>query len=400
MIFSTPPDSRAWVRLNGRPRGPRIYRKDVVQVGASATEPGLVAVKDPEDTHHGWALWHPRSQIALRFLDRGTAPPTSTQICERAERAALLRLANPEIPEQVCRILHAEGDGFPGLTVDRYSSLLVGRAYSLCSLKLFEAVQERLHQVLGTEHHRIEFDESSARAESEKPTVLCSRKFPPRLKIEEQGIRYELDFLEGHKTGFFCDQRENRERVRRSAAGKRVLDVCCYTGGFALAAAAGDASEVLALDLDEKAIAQAKRNANLNGPGLARRIRWVHADAFSYLRTLGRNRREFDLIILDPPKFIPNRRAWDDGIARYHDLNKLAIPLLAAGGELVSCSCSGLLQPIELQETIRRAARNRPLTIQRETGAGPDHPVALDFPEGRYLKALWMIDRSPQKSAS
>ena len=205
-------------------------------------------------------------------------------------------------------------------------------------------------------------------------------------------MRYELDFARGHKTGFFCDQRENRAAFAALAEGKRVLDVCSYTGGFSLSAAIGGAEDVLAIDLDEDAISQAKRNANLNGAAVARRTKFVHADAFSYLRQLQRNERQFDLIVVDPPKFIPNRRSWEEGIARYHDINKLAIPLLASGGDYLTCSCSGLLTSLELQETVRRSARLAPLQILRKTGAGPDHPVGLDFPEGEYLKALWMRD--------
>jgi 23S rRNA (cytosine1962-C5)-methyltransferase len=265
---------------------------------------------------------------------------------------------------------------------------------------LFRTILPALHEALGTEHFQLTFDERSARAEGEQGGIKRSDGAPPFLRIEENGIRYELDFARGHKTGFFCDQRENRASFAALAQGKRVLDVCSYTGGFSLAAATAGAEDVLAIDLDEDAIAQAKRNANLNGTAVARRTKFVHADAFSYLRQLQRNERQFDLIVVDPPKFVPNRQAWDEGIARYHDMNKLAIPLLAPGGDYLTCSCSGLVSALELQETIRRSARLAPLQILRKTGAGPDHPVGLDFPEGEYLKAFWMRDMRMREAAA
>ena len=389
--FDTPAPE-AWAQLYDRLRGPRVFAKNVRRVGDDAQAGGMVAVRDGEGEHLGWALFHPRSQIALRLLSREAEAPTLESLRARATRAAQRRLNDPSVPEEVCRILHGEADGFPGLLVDRYGPILAAEAHSLGSVFLFRAIVPALHEALGTEHFQIIFDERSARAEGERPGTKRSDGAPPFLRIEEGGVRYELDFARGHKTGFFCDQRENRAAFAALAEGKRVLDVCSYTGGFSLSAAIGGAEDVLAIDLDEDAISQAKRNANLNGAAVARRTKFVHADAFSYLRQLQRNERQFDLIVVDPPKFIPNRRSWEEGIARYHDINKLAIPLLAPGGDYLTCSCSGLLTSLELQETVRRSARLAPLQILRKTGAGPDHPVGLDFPEGEYLKALWMRD--------
>lgn len=380
------------MRLHDRLRGPRVFRKHVADVGSGVQAGDIVQVRDGMGEALGWALFHPHSQIALRLLSREESPPTEAWLCERARAAARRRLREPSVPNEVCRILHAEADGFPGLLVDRYGPILAAEAHSLGSIHLFRTILPALHEVLGTEHFQMVFDERSARAEGEQPGSKRSDGAPTFLRIEEAGVRYELDFARGHKTGFFCDQRENRAAFAELAAGRRVLDVCSYTGGFSLAAAQADADEVLAIDLDEKAIDQAKRNAKLNGASVTRRTKFVHADAFSYLRQLARNERQFDLIVVDPPKFVPNRRSWDEGIARYHDINKLAIPLLAPGGDYLTCSCSGLVSSLDLQETVRRSARLAPLQILRKTGAGPDHPVSLDFPEGEYLKALWMRD--------
>jgi len=386
------PHPEAWVQMNDWLRGPRVFHSKIDSVSDFVDIGDLVQVRDRSGEAVGYALFHPRSSIVLRMISRGDAVPTPESLRERARRAAQRRVDDPQVPNEVCRILHGEADGFPGLLVDRYENLLVGEAYSRGSMALFRTIMPVLHEVLGTSEHRLNFDARSARAEAEHERTESSPGAQKFLKIEEAGIRYELDFARGHKTGFFCDQRENRAAFRALSNGKRVLDVCTYTGGFALSAVAGGAESVLAIDLDEKAIDQAKRNANLQDSDAAKKTRFVHADAFSYLRQLQRNEEQFDLIVVDPPKFVPNRPSREEGIARYHDMNKLAIPLLAAGGDYLTCSCSGLVTSLELQETVRKSARLRPLQILRRTGAGPDHPVALDFPEGEYLKALWMRD--------
>jgi 23S rRNA (cytosine1962-C5)-methyltransferase len=213
---------------------------------------------------------------------------------------------------------------------------------------------------------------------------------PRAVKIREHGIRYEVDFLEGHKTGFFCDQRENRKAVARFAAGARVLDLCCYTGGFSLCAKIlGGAGEVTSVDLDEAALAQAKRNANLNQV----RLKFVHADAFAYARQMQQNGEAWDLVVLDPPKFIFTRDEhgnWE-GRQKYEDLNQLALSLVKPGGVFVTCSCSGLLSLEDFEQHVIKAAHrlNRRLQFFARTSAGPDHPVYSNCLESRYLKVLW-----------
>jgi 23S rRNA (cytosine1962-C5)-methyltransferase len=295
-----------------------------------------------------------------------------------------------------CRIIHAESDDLPALIVDRFDDTLCAELYSETAVHLWDTISPILHKELGTQHHLLRFDEKSARAENAQPLELRSNSCPNLLKISENGIRYEVDLRDGHKTGFFCDQRLNRQKIRaeveRVIATKghcSVLDICTYTGGFALAAAVGGATEVQGVDLDEKAIAVAKRNANLNQ---TTKVRFTHSDAFPWLRQAFENGSRFDIVIVDPPKFIPNRSKWDEGIAKYHDLNKVAAPLLEEGGLMLTCSCSALLPMSDFQEKVRQATKRlgRPLRIEAATGAGPDHPVRLDFPEGAYLKALWL----------
>lgn len=382
-----------WVRLAGKPRGPRAFRRDIEEVSPGLEAGDLVALLScAGDEILGWGLFHPTSLITWRELRRGPEPPDEDWVRGRAAAAAQRRIDSPDLDETLCRVVHAEGDDLPAMVVDRYGELLSVELYSTAAVPLAHLALPVLHEVLGTRHHQVRLDQAAARAESEAPFRELSDGCPEVLKVEENGVRFEVDLRRGHKTGFFLDQRENRARLRQQVAsldGAEVLDVCCYTGGFALAAAAGGAASVTAIDLDEDALLTARRNANLNQ---ARQVRFTQADAFTYLRTLGANQRQFDVVVLDPPKFISNRREVEDGTAKYHDLNKLAVPLVREGGLLLSCSCSGLLSPIDFQERVRQAARRagRNLRLERLTGAGPDHPVRLDFPEGAYLKAMWL----------
>jgi 23S rRNA (cytosine1962-C5)-methyltransferase len=203
----------------------------------------------------------------------------------------------------------------------------------------------------------------------------------------EHGVKYEVDFASGHKTGFFCDQRENRRRLADLGIGGRVLDMCCYTGGFAISAALHGATEVTGVDLDEKAILQAKRNGNINHA----KVSWVHCDAFAYARQMQQNHETWDVVVLDPPKLVESRDDDGEGRRKYEDLNSLAVSILKPGGLLITCSCSGLVTPEEFEYNVMRGTHrmDRRLQILECTGAGPDHPVMSHAPEGRYLKVVW-----------
>ena len=242
---------------------------------------------------------------------------------------------------------------------------------------------------LGTKHFRVNVDERIALAEDFPGRPVASEKLPPRVTIREDEVRYRVRFEGAHKTGFFCDQRDNRRDLARFCPDRTVLDLCCYTGGFGLSALIrGKAREVTCVDLDEKAIAQAKENANLNQV----KPSFVHADAFNYLRTMGQNAREYGVVVLDPPKLIPGRLDISAGKRKYFDLNVLAMKVVEPGGLLLSCSCSGLLAAEEFLILLRAAARQagRSARVLAVTGASADHPVGLDALEGAYLKAVWL----------
>ena len=191
-----------------------------------------------------------------------------------------------------------------------------------------------------------------------------------------------------HKTGFFLDQRDNRKALAGFCAGRRVLDLCCNTGGFAVyAKVLGGAEEVVGLDLDEQALILAKQNANLNQA----RILFVQADLFAWLREVLPSGQRFDVVVLDPSKQTRDREEVGYALKRYLDINRLALQAVAPGGMFLTCSCTGLVREVDFLETLRRAAWQTGRTVQvlRIAGAAPDHPFLVHVPEGRYLKAVF-----------
>jgi 23S rRNA (cytosine1962-C5)-methyltransferase len=273
------------------------------------------------------------------------------------------------------------------LVIDKFSDVLSIECHSFGMAQRLPGWLPRLHEKLGTTRVVFEVDPKVARLEGISPKAIPSDTLRS-VRIREHGVRYEVDFETGHKTGFFCDQRENRRRLARHTRDKRVLDLCCYTGGFALASKIlGSAAEVTGVDLDEKAIALAKSNMNLNQT----RATWVQCDAFSYARQVQQNGETWDVVVLDPPKFILSRDDEEDGIRKYEDLNRLALRLVRPGGLFVTCSCSGLLSAEEFERLVARAAHKEKKRVQFFdcTGAGGDHPVLSNCPESRYLKLLW-----------
>ena len=285
--------------------------------------------------------------------------------------------------------IHAEGDGLSGLIVDRYDDVLSVQVFSLGMYQRIGPILSLIADRLGTAHFRVAVDERVAQQEDFSGRPLASPQLPPRVTVTEHGIRYRIHFEEGHKTGFFCDQRDNRREIARFCPDRTVLDLCCYTGGFGLnALIRGQAREVTCVDLDEKAVALARENGNANQV----RLEVVHADAFGYARQMGVNGKTFGVVVLDPPKLILDRDEIAPGKRKYFDLNVLAMKLVEPGGLLVTCSCSGLLDSAEFLALLGAAARKaeRQVQLLSLTGAAPDHPVALSALEGSYLKVAWL----------
>lgn len=390
-----------WVLLRSASRHPFIYRKMIRSVDPAARRGDVVNVYDKSGGLFGRGLFNPESQIVVRMLAHGDVTIDDAFWRARMDDAVALRrrLALDDVTDAY-RLVHAEGDGLSGLIVERYADWLVFEIFSAGMYDRWRMLAAHLAEALGPPRNAEASRDADARwrllvradAETERLErfrVEERSENPQRLIIHEHGVRYRVDPLGGHKTGFFCDQRDNRRRLAELCRDATVLDVCCYTGGFALCARKfGAAREVTGVDLDESAIALAKENANLNQC----RIDLVHADAFGYLRQMRTNEREFDTVVLDPPKLALSRAGVDEALRKYYDLNGLACQVLRPGGLLVTCSCSGLVSEAAFTETVYRAAQRagRRLQLIARSGAGGDHPVAFDCPESAYLKVLWL----------
>ncbi|WP_404425855.1 class I SAM-dependent rRNA methyltransferase [Nibricoccus sp. IMCC34717] len=385
---------RPWAQLKYFTFAPAIFPRLLGEVSPEARPGDFVNVYDKNGALCGGGLYNPRAKIQLRVVSHSTTPVSETYFDEAIERAVHLRRKVMKLDEvtDAYRLIGSDGDGLSGMTIDRYADTLLIELYSLGMAQRLPRWLPRLHALAGTQFARVHVDHDLGSLEGIKPSVFneTNAAAPRLVKIREHGIRYEVDFTEGHKTGFFCDQRENRRMLGRFCEGARVLDLCSYTGGFSLnAKVTGKAEEVTAVDLDEAAIAQAKRNANLNQA----RIKFVHADAFAYARQMQTNGEKWDVVVLDPPKFIFTRDEagnWE-GRQKYEDLNQLAISLVRPGGVFVTCSCSGLLSLEDFEQHVIKAAHRlqRRLQFFDRTGAGPDHPVFSNCLESRYLKLLW-----------
>lgn len=360
----------------------------------------VVRVLDKGDHPVGRGLFNPRSQIVVRLLRASDAPLDDA--FWRARLGAALELRRTlriDESSDAMRLVHAEGDRLSGLVVERYADVLVFELFSLGMFQRVGRIAELLTGLLGPPaaldrpgraaaawRRVVRADEPIERLEGFCVPAATERVGP--VVIREHGVRYRVHPDTGHKTGFFCDQRENRARFARLCRDARVLDLCCYTGGFGLAARViGGAREVTGVDLDEAALETARENANLNQV----RIDYAHADAFNYGRQMLANQRRYDALVLDPPKLATGRAELEPALRKYHDLNALALQLVEPGGLFLTCSCSGLVSFDAFLATVHAAARRsgRELQMIDATGAGGDHPVLLSCPESAYLKALW-----------
>ncbi len=359
----------------------------LADVDPKARPGDIVAVYDKADAPYGAAIYNPKSLIALRLLTRGLAGfDTEKFFAERIAQAVEFRrqVLNLDQSTSAYRLVHDNGDGLPGLVIDRYGDILVLEFYSVGMFRQAARIERLLN---------IHFPQASfVRRASPYTQDQEGFQLPPgpaaRTRIQENGVTFEVEPSGGYKTGFFCDQRDNRLAAASLAKGRRVLDLCSYTGGFGLyAKKLGDSAEVTCVELDPNAASLLRRNANIN----QLKIETVIVDAFPYMRQAAANRQKYGLVILDPYKLIASQEGFAEGRQKYTDLNRLAFSIMEEGGILLTCSCSGLLSFEQFQQFVRTAAGSagRRVQIFRKSGAGPDHPFATDHPEGEYLKALW-----------
>ena len=342
------------------------------------------------------AAWSPRSQIQARIWSFDPGTRIEKSFFESTIRKAVeLRNSLPAIHHSnALRLVHGESDGLPGLVVDRYDDVLVAQFLSAGAEYWRETILDSLVEVSGCESVFERSDADVRKLEGLESRVGFARgnREARRCPIIEHGLNFRVDVEEGQKTGFFLDQRDNRQRVRALAQGREVLDGFCYTGGFSVAALAGGAASVTAVESSAPALEVARENAKANALDLSR-ISFEQADVFAYQRLLRDRGRSFGMIVLDPPKFAPTAAQVKNAARAYKDINLLAFKLLKPGGLLATFSCSGGVSAELFQSIVAGAASDAgaDAKIIERFGAAADHPVALSFPEGDYLKGLLIL---------
>jgi 23S rRNA (cytosine1962-C5)-methyltransferase len=295
------------------------------------------------------------------------------------------------------RLVHGESDGLPGLVVDRYADWLVVQILSAGPERWRDVLVSQLVELtgLGSIYERSDVDVRSLEGLAVRSGVLQGEPPQGPLVIHEHGLKFRVDIISGQKTGFYIDQRRSRGRLMDFAAGRDVLNCFCYTGGFSLAALAGGARSVLSVDSSAEALRLAGENLELNGYA-GPQAQFLEADVFQALRSFRDAARSFDLIILDPPKFAPTAAQAERAARGYKDINLLAFKLLRPGGLLFTFSCSGGITAEFFQKIVAGAALDAraDAMILEHLEQAPDHPVALYFPEGTYLKGLVCLKRN------
>jgi 23S rRNA (cytosine1962-C5)-methyltransferase len=386
--MNTPALPIVTLKIERRSRHPWIFQK-MVEKPVAKPKPGTIV--DVLDNTGAWVargFYNGHSRIAVRVLTENPDEAVDEAFFARKIREAvslrrdLLRL--DEVSD-AWRVLHSEGDGVSGLVIDRYGDLLVVEFFSAGAFRYREWIYAAL---------RVEFPGcrfySFAEEHVQKQESFDFRApdAPAPSIITEYGLKFRASPGSGHKTGFFADQRDNREFLARFTTGKRVLDICCNSGGFAIyAKARGGAEEVIGIDLDEEILEIAEKNARLNHA----KVKFVQADLFPYLRDAAERGEQFDVVILDPAKLTRDREQVITALKKYNDMNKLAMQVTKPGGILLTCSCTGLVSEDEFLDMIRRAAyfAGRSVQILKVTGAGGDHPFMAHVKESRYLKAVF-----------
>ncbi len=370
-----------------RAGAPWIFSNEVQMDGAAkALAPGsVVNIAFDDGQPLGTGYFNAKSLIAARLLDPALDTVIGTGFfVRRIERALKLRTALFARP--FYRLAHAEGDGLPGLTLDRFGDMVVAQITTAGMEALIEPLLAALEKTLAPAHVILRNDTPSRSFEGLGDYVRAAKGDAARIAVEENGARYFADLTQGQKTGWYYDQRDNRAFMAGLAKGKSVLDAYSYTGGFGIVAAKAGASETICLDSSAPALQLAEESAAANGVS----IKAVKADVFEELERLAAAKETFDIVIADPPPFVKARKDLEPGAKAYRKLARLAAAVVAPGGFLLLASCSHNI-PMErfAAECAAGIARaDRRATLIRQAGAGADHPVHPMLPETAYLKAL------------
>ncbi|MBT3190615.1 MAG: 23S rRNA (cytosine(1962)-C(5))-methyltransferase RlmI [Anaerolineae bacterium] len=369
-------------------RHPWIFSGAVAHLDGNAGMGETVDILSATGDFLAKAAYSPNSSIRARAWGWLDTPVDADFLRLKLDTAIHRRASFAEI--NAYRLIHAESDGIPGLIVDKYDDVLVMQILTAGAEYWKETLADLLIELTGIKdiYERSDVEVRKLEGLEEKAGILRGNP-PDKVEITEYGIRFTVDIAHGHKTGFYLDQRENRHLVGQFAKDRDVLNCFSYTGGFSIHATAGGAKSVMSIDSSGEALKLGAENAALNGQASSNH-EWLEGDVFQELRKFRDSRRDFDMIILDPPKFAPTRSQVKKAARGYKDINLLAFKLLRPGGVLVTYSCSGGVDAPLFQKIVAGAALDAGVDAQiiRKLSQGTDHPVALNFPEGAYLKGL------------
>jgi 23S rRNA (cytosine1962-C5)-methyltransferase len=376
------------LKIQRRSSHPWVFQKMVEKPATRLPGGTVVDVHDRDDLWVGRGFYNGHSRITLRVMTADRAEAVDEAFLRRRiDRAVALRREWLKLDEagDVYRLVHSEGDGLSGLVADRFGDAIVLEFFAAGMYRFRDAIRG----AIAAHYPDARFYWFAEEHVQKQESFDCHP--PERLGpvvVKEHGVRFRVTPGGKHKTGFFADQRDNRRLLGSFCQGRRVLDLCCNTGGFSVyAKALGGAAEAVGVDLDEDALAIARGNAALNKV----QVRWVQADIFTWLRDVLPSGVRYDVVVLDPAKQTRDRDEVPHALKRYFDMNRLALRAVAAGGVFLTCSCTGLVPEADFLECIRRAAwqERKELQILAVRGAGEDHPVLAHVPESRYLKAVF-----------
>lgn len=376
-----------------RQHHPWVYNTDILLAPESAVNGDLVDVVTEKGRWMGTGFYNSNSKLALRVVSRNTNDRFDRAFWQRRVRYALQyrKTVMPGEDFRCCRLIHGEADGFPGLTVDRYGEILVAQCQCLgldrIKQEIYDALLSQLRDAGESIQGLYERNDGPLRAKEGLPSEkgFYAGTGSGSCLIRENGLELLVDYENGQKTGYFLDQKRNRQAVARLAAGRSVLDCFAHTGGFGLNCAAAGAKRVVCVDVSQAALDTAGKNAALNHL----HPEFLCQDVFVLLDSLSLgNAKPFDLIILDPPAFTKSRGTLRSALRGYREINRKAMRLLPRGGYLATCSCSHFVTDALFCEMLRAAAMDADVTLKQVEARqqSPDHPIDWDVPETSYLK--------------
>jgi 23S rRNA (cytosine1962-C5)-methyltransferase len=355
---------------------------------------GLVDVKSSTGQFVARGYYNPHTDIAIRILTHTIEEAVDASFLRLRIRSALeLRDIFDVDQTNTYRLLNSEGDGLPGVIVDRYADILVAQIHTAGMERLRPLFIEALMAETGARGLLLRNDSQSRRREGlelEEPLVAAG-EVPAQVLVRENGVQFHVDPWQGQKTGFFIDQRDKRAALSKYTHGKRVLNCFSYTGGFSVyAALASHETNVTSVDISAPAIETARQNFILNGLD-ADAHQFLIADVFDYLERAQQDSEQFDVVVLDPPAFAKTQSVRSQALKAYRRLNMLGMQVLRPGGILLTCSCSGVIGMDDLLGTLSQVAQrlHRPVQLLESYTHGVDHPMNLVMPETAYLKALF-----------